>query len=189
MPKIENPFDKPASSSSLLSGELARQALSSESNLLQEAALKSVLGKTLSAVSSDDRIAAKIVAQLAESKLDEPNKPLAKPEAPRYFESVSQIGSFGGALAFKYNTYAGAGLVFGAGAYQTYKDLGYMSKAEGLAQRAKFTAALGADIFGLMGGSALSLTKYGPKWLAPALMAGGFAGRLAVDLIPDKPKK
>lgn len=188
MPNFENLFQKPATTSTGL--ELARAALSSESLALQQNAAFRTL-QTPGELKSPEVLMAETVNKLAASKLAEIQNPPAvteKIEPPRYFETVSQIGAFGGALAIKYNPYVGAGLIAGAGAYQGYQDFCQMSKANTIAQRAKFTMALGADA-GMIAGGVLTVAKYGPRWLAPVLIGGGFAGRLALDLIPDKNKK
>jgi hypothetical protein len=105
--------------------------------------------------------------------------------SPQYFGSLQEITAFTGALAFSKNQYLGAALMVGAGGYQGYKDFGYLTQSETLLQRSKFTGALLTDA-SMISGGILTVAKVGPKWLAPTLMIGGFAGRVLLDLVPDR---
>lgn len=110
------------------------------------------------------------------------------PTNPKYFGVIPEVTAFGGALAMGSNKWLGAGLMVGAGGYQAYKDFGYLSQSENFLQRAKFTGALLTD-GGMISGGILTVAKVGPKWLAPTLMVGGFAGRVLIDMVPDHLKK
>jgi hypothetical protein len=105
--------------------------------------------------------------------------------SPQYFGTIPEITAFTGALAFSKNQYLGAALMVGAGGYQGYKDFQYLTQSETLLQRSKFTGALLTDASMVTGGI-LTVAKVGPKWLAPTLMIGGFAGRALLDLVPDR---
>ncbi len=130
-----------------------------------------------------------LAAGLASEKSTLPSLPQLSiveepPSHPKYFGSIPEITAFGGALAMRSSSLLGAGLMVGAGGYQAYKDFGYLSQSDTLLQRSKFTGALLTDA-SMISGGVLTVAKYGPKWLAPALMVGGFAGRVLLDLVPD----
>ncbi len=205
MPNFENLLPKPSLGTG--ASDIVRDALSKESlSLLDNPTFKTLMQSRSGDIRVPDlKLNDSVLLQLrvsettpSEIKLpqlklgestpgDKPNVPDLKVEPPRYFETLPQIGLFSGGVAVRYNTYLGASLVAGAGAYQAYRDIGHMGRADNFPQRTKFTAAVGTDL-AMIGGGVLSVAKYGPKWLAPALMVGGFAGRLALDLIPDKKK-
>jgi hypothetical protein len=102
-------------------------------------------------------------------------------------DTFAGIGAFGGALAIQAKPWVGSALMVGAGGYQFYRDLEHMG-SDTIKQRARVALALGADA-SMVGGGLLTLTKAGPRWLAPALMVGGFAARMAIDIAPERKKK
>ncbi len=103
---------------------------------------------------------------------------------PQYFGPIPEVAAFGGALALSRNSYLGSALMVGAGGYQGYMDVQYLAQSKTMLQRTKFTGALLTDA-SMCGGGILTVAKVGPKWLAPSLMLGGFAGRVLMDLVPD----
>lgn len=135
------------------------------------------------ALASTDRASAMLPKLTVE---DQPLRVVGQPtHSPKYFGSIPEITAFGGALAMSKNSYLGAALIVGAGGYQGYKDFQYLTQSETLLQRTKFTGALLTDA-SMISGGILTVAKAGPKWLAPTLMLGGFAGRVLLDLVPDR---
>lgn len=78
----------------------------------------------------------------------------------------------------------GAGTLGGFGAYQGYKDYRNLLNADSRLESLRFGTAIGLDA-GIVAGSALTVSRYGPKWLGPAVLIGSVAARGALDLFPD----
>lgn len=77
---------------------------------------------------------------------------------------------------------AGAGLMAAAGFYQGYRDFNNFQKCESNWYRAKYSGCLALDA-GMVASSGIHFAKFGPKWLAPALMLGTVVARATVDMV------
>lgn len=104
-----------------------------------------------------------------------------------YFGSIPEYAGFGGLLLMRHSMKASSGLMAAGGAYQAYRDIGHLQKADGFLSQSKYGAALVAD-GSMVAGGVLALAKVGGPRLGAGLMLGGFAGRLLLDLVPEKKK-
>lgn len=167
------------------SGELSeslRSALNKDSySLVESQAFKTLL--------HSNRPSTEVSLPNLKLLLDEPPPATEQPQVlpSGKMDTFVGIGAFGGALAMQAKPWAGSALMAGAGGYQFYKDVQHMGPASTIRDRARVACALAGDA-GMVGGGLLTLAKAGPRWLAPALMIGGFAARLAIDIAPEKKK-
>lgn len=105
-----------------------------------------------------------------------------------FFGTGPEYVTFGGIIMRSFGAEFGGGLATAGAGIQAVIDGRRLLNSSSLLESTKYGAALIADGSMAAGGLATAF-KLGPKWLAPSLLIGGFAGRIALDFVPDEWKK
>lgn len=95
--------------------------------------------------------------------------------------NVGYLSSAEKAVMPKLANQLGSGMLVALGTAQGFRDFENLQHANSGYQQAHYGGAMLADS-GIAIGGALSFAKYGPRWLAPSIILGSLATRMAMDV-------